>query len=81
MSRKHEPCEACQHNHGTHNEAHDRYNQLTEVLGASLELGMAIQVIDALASQSQEAFDKMLESMRDSPLAFINMLNISSKDE
>lgn len=80
MTKKHQHCEACSHDHGDHDPSHDKYNQLVEYLGFSLEGNVAIQVLDALETQSDKAFAAMLTAMIDNPLAFIDALHISTDE-
>lgn len=75
--KKHEHCSACALNHGEHDHSHDRYNHFTEKLGNTLEDNVAIQVLDALKTQSDELFEQMLAAMTDNPWAFIEILNIT----
>jgi len=77
MTKKHELCEACSHNRGDHDDSHDRYNKLVNLIGSSLEEKIAIQVLDALKNQSDEQFEVMLVAIIKYPWAFIEALHIS----
>jgi len=73
-------CHACRHDHdGQHGPSHDRYNEIVEIIGIDLETNIASQVIDALKTQSEEAYQDMLRVMQSMPFAFLQMLNINMK--
>jgi len=79
MSLQPERCHACGHDHGKHDHSHDRYNKLVETLRLDLDGELALQVMNALETQTEAAFQQMLQIMESNPLAFVQVLSIDTK--